>query len=149
MSETKKANGPVRVEPGEHTVRLTGAQIKPGSKNADTSILHLTFSKVLPNGDVDEAFKPLKEYLGVEHTSENYLNISSKKADVLLKKMGIEEGLAQFNGDIGVFATKEFKKEFSLEEFQVDVYEEDKEESFVNEAGKTITFKRRQISLMD
>ena len=150
MSSTeKKSLGPKKVPVGTHIFKLTGASIKKGTSNPDSEIMHLTFNKVLENGDVDVNFKPMRDYLGVQHPSENYMNMSGKKADTLLKKLGIKEGLAQFNGDIGVIATKEFKKEFGQEEFEGNVYQDDKEESFTNPQGKIIKFKRNYIQLIE
>ena len=145
----KKALGPKKVPVGTHIFKMTGAVVKPGSSNPDSEILHLTFNKVLENGDVDVAFKPMREFIGVQHPSENYMNMSGKKADTLLKKLGVKEGLAQFNGDISIIATKEFKKEFGQEEFEADVYQNDEEESFTNPAGKVIKFKRNFIDLIE
>ena len=147
MSEEKKAMGPRRLPVGTHLVRLTGAEVKKGVNNPDSEILHISLSKVLPNGDVDEAFKPIKEWVGVSHPSEKYIEISTKKVDALLKLMGVEEGLERFGGNLGIMSTKEFKKEFSFEEFEIEVYESDNEETFTPPGGTLVTFKRHLISL--
>ena len=148
-TKEKKSLGPKKVPVGTHKFKLTGAVVKPGTSNPDSEIMHLTFNKVLDNGDVDVTFKPMRDYVGVDHPSEDYMNMSTKKVDTLLKKLGVKEGIAQFNGDIRILSTKEFKKEFGQEEFEADVYQDDKEESFVNPAGKTIKFKRNYIDLIE
>jgi len=150
MSEDKekKFSGPVKVPVGVQVFKLTGASIKAGVTNPDSDIMHLTFNKVLPNGDIDLAYKPMLEFVGVKHPSKGYMDMSTKKVDTLLKKLGIPEGIAQFNGNISVLATKEFKKEFGQEEFEAEVYQSKEEETF-NLNGKEIKFKRHIINLID
>lgn len=139
--------GPKRLPVGKHTVRLIGAEVKAGKSNPDSEILHLSLAKVLPNGDIDDAFKPIKEWVGVNHPSEKYMEISTKKIDALLKLMGVDEGIERFGGNLAVMSTKEFKKEFSFEEFEIEVYESEKEETFTPPGGQAVTFKRHLISL--
>lgn len=148
QKEKSNNNMPVRAEVGTYDFRLTGAEIKDGSK-PNTEILHLTLNIVKGNGDVDTAYKPFKVFLGVKHPSKKYLDISASQADVLLEKLGVEEGLAKFNGDISVLSTMEFKKEHSFTIVKLDVYEEEQEKSFTAPDGRVVSFKERKVSLRE
>jgi|GEM_PF-6872005 len=140
---------PVRLPVGTHSFKIKSIVIKQGKKDPESKIMHLSFEKVDDDGNADEGFKPIKEFLGVVHGSKTYMDISTSKADGLLRKLGVEEGLAKFNGDLAVLGTKNFLKDFMFETFDADVYEEKKEQTFTNEQGEDITFKARRISLED